>query len=66
MDEVGDDGSVHETVGSTESIVIDCAADLDDMFPIASACTVVISHTPSASDGNTHVDPDVLPTIWHV
>ena len=63
IDEAGVDGSVHETVGLTESTVIDCAADLDDVFPITSACTVVINHTPSASDGRVHAEPEVLPDI---
>lgn len=59
-------GLTDERVGAAVSIVIDRAADRDEVFPIASACTVVISHTPSASDGKVHVAPEVLPDIWHV
>lgn len=56
-------GLTDERVGATESIVIDSAEDLEDVFPAASACTFVISHTPSASDGKVHVEPEVFPDI---
>lgn len=56
-------GLTDERVGAPVSIVTDNAEDREDVLPVASACTVVINHTPSASDGNVHVDPDVLPDI---
>jgi hypothetical protein len=58
-------GLTEERVGAAVSIVIDNAEDREDVLPAASACTVVISHTPSASDGKVHVAPEVLPDIWH-
>jgi hypothetical protein len=59
-------GLTEERVGGAVSIVIDNAEDREDVLPAASACTVVINHTPSASDGKVHVVPEVLPDIWHV
>jgi len=59
-------GLTEESVGAAVSIVIDSGEVREDVLPAASACTVVINHTPSASDGKVHVVPEVLPDIWHV